>query len=121
TIFLSSHMLGEVQQLCQRVAVLKAGRVIAQGRVADLLSSSRSIVIGVAGDPEPAVALLQALPWVTAVRREAALLLVDAPIERAAEINHLLVTQGVAVAEIHRRELTLEEFFLNITDESATP
>jgi len=45
-VLLSSHLLNEVQQVCDRIAVLNKGRVVAQGRVNDLLNGSRLLVQG---------------------------------------------------------------------------
>jgi ABC-2 type transport system ATP-binding protein len=117
TIFFSSHMLSDVQQLCQRVAVLKEGQVIAQGGVEELLQGEGGLLVRVAGDPAPAMELLRALPWVASVEVKERQLLVVAPAERAAELNRLLVGAGIDVAELRPREMVLEEFFLRIVGE----
>lgn len=115
TIFLCSHMLHEVQQVCERVAILKEGRLVRQGSVAELLRRGQGIRLRVAGDPAPALALLRALDWVGAVTQHDGLLLVEAPGERAAELNAYLAGRGVPVTEIGARESSLEEFFLEVT------
>jgi ABC-2 type transport system ATP-binding protein len=121
TIFLSSHMLHEVEHICDRVAILKQGKIIAQGGVAELLRRGRGVQVRVAGDPAPALELLRAVPWIDGVQRREdtaagqALLLVDAPVERAAEINALLIAQAVPVTEIRAHEERLEDFFLEVT------
>lgn len=115
TIFLCSHMLHEVQQVCERVAILKGGRLIREGAVAELLRRGQGIRLRVAGDPAPALALLRELAWVGEVTQHDGLLLVEAPVERAAELNAHLAGRGVPVAEIGARESTLEEFFLEVT------
>ena len=115
TIFLCSHTLHEVEQLCGRVAILKAGRVIAQGRVDELLRRGHGLLVRVAGDSSRARALLETLEWVRAVAARGDALLVDAPIERAAEMNMFLAAQSVPVAEIRAHEERLEDFFLEIT------
>ena len=94
TIFLSSHLLHEVEQLCDEVAILKAGRVVARGTVAELLRGR---------------------DWVGGVERHGDTLHVDAPAERAGEITMLLAGQGIPVAEIRGSEQHLEEFFLEVT------
>jgi ABC-2 type transport system ATP-binding protein len=115
TIFLSSHMLHEVEQLCGRVAILKAGRVIAEGTVADLLRRGRGVLLRVAGDTAAALALLRATPWIAGVEPRGDTLLVDAPAERTAEINALLAAHAIPVAEIRANEERLEDFFLEVT------
>jgi ABC-2 type transport system ATP-binding protein len=115
TIVLCSHLLSEVEQLCGRVAILKAGRLVAEGAVAELLRRERGLRLRVEGDPARAAALLAALPWVRAVERDNGALLVDAPAERAAELNAYLTHAGVPVAEIGVHTSNLEEFFLEVT------
>lgn len=118
TIVLCSHILSEVEQLCGRVAILKAGRLVAQGAVADLLRRERGLRLRVEGDPARAAALLAALPWVRAVERDNGALLVDAPVERASELNAYLTHAGVAVAEIGVHTSSLEQFFLEVTGDT---
>jgi len=117
TILLCSHLLHEVEQLCGRVAILKEGRLIAQGAVDELLRRDSGIRVRVEGDREQAAALIRALPWVQAVVVEGDLLLVDAPAARAAELNTYLAHHDVAVAEITVRERSLESFFLEVTSD----
>ncbi|NWG19721.1 MAG: ABC transporter ATP-binding protein [Chloroflexi bacterium] len=115
TVFLCSHMLHEVEQLCQRVAILKQGRIIAQGEVATLLR--RGVLVRTMGERERAAALLRAAPWIAGVSDHADALLIDAPNDRTADINALLTSGGVPVAEIRSYEASLEEFFLEVTAE----
>jgi ABC-2 type transport system ATP-binding protein len=131
TIFLSSHMLHEIEQICDRVAILKQGKLIAQGGVAELLRRGRGVQVRISGDPAAALELLRAQPWVGGVRQSGeqagappsgaggaagqVVLLIDAPTERAAEINALLTNHAIAVAEIRAHEERLEDFFLEVT------
>ncbi|MEI7771931.1 MAG: ABC transporter ATP-binding protein, partial [Chloroflexales bacterium] len=115
TILLCSHLLHEVEQLCGRVAILKEGRMIAQGAVGDLLRRDAGIRMRVEGDQAQAIALLRGLPWVRGAAAEGDLLIIDAPTARVAELNGYLARSGVAVAEIGVRERSLESFFLEVT------
>lgn len=115
TIVLCSHILHEVEQLCGRVAILKAGRLVAAGAVATLLQRGQGLRLRVEGDVAQAAALAAALPWVAGVRQADSVLLVDAPAERAAELNAYLTRAGVLVAEIRAQEHNLEQFFLEVT------
>ncbi|PDW04728.1 ABC transporter ATP-binding protein [Candidatus Viridilinea mediisalina] len=117
TIFLCSHMLHEVEQLCERVAILKQGRLIAEGRVADLLHHHQGLRLRIEGDLAPAEALLRSLPWVQAVSQVHGQLMVDAPPERAAELNGHLARAGILVAELTIQAASLEDFFLEVTAE----
>lgn len=114
TIFLCSHMLHDVEQLCQRVAILKQGKIVAQGRVADLLQREQRVHVRVGADVARAGALLRGLAWVGGVEQHGDALLVHAPADRAAEINALLTRHGVPVAEIRAEAQRLEAFFLEV-------
>ncbi len=115
TILLCSHLLHEVEQLCNRVAILKEGKLIAAGEVATLLRHGRGVRLRVQGNPEPAVHLLRTLPWVSGVTVQEEAIIIDAPVERAAEINTLLIRADIVVAEIGANHSSLEEFFLTVT------
>ncbi|MFO7170299.1 MAG: ABC transporter ATP-binding protein [Chloroflexota bacterium] len=118
TIFLSSHMLHEVEQLCERVAILKQGRVIAEGRVDELLRRGRGVLVRVGADLARAAEVLREAPWVSGVEERDGALLVRAPVERAADINALLTARSLPVAEIRAYEERLEDFFLEVTRSS---
>jgi ABC-2 type transport system ATP-binding protein len=118
TIFLSSHMLHEVEQVCQRVAILKEGRVLAQGAVDELLQRGQSVQVRVVSDPSHAAGLLRKVEWIEKVEQQGDLLIVHAPGARTPEINALLARQDVLVAEIGSHEESLEQFFLEVTGDN---
>jgi ABC-2 type transport system ATP-binding protein len=120
TIFLSSHMLHEVEQICDDVAILRDGRVVANGPVPTLLRRGRGMLVRVVGDSDRAAALLRGLDWVGGVELHDGALLVDAPIERAAELNTVLAAHTIAVAELRAYEQRLEDFFLEVTGTETT-
>lgn len=115
TILLCSHLLYEVEQLCSRVAILKEGKLIAAGDVATLLRRGQGVRLRVQGDPGPAVSLLRTLSWVNSVTVQGDAILIDAPADRTAEINALLIRADITVAEIGASHSSLEEFFLTVT------
>lgn len=133
TVFLSSHLLHEVQQVCTRVAILKDGAMLAQGQVGELLADGSGIQLAFPRleDFPRAVAALQAAEtsgttWLHGARYvppEPGMvvppggwcLLVRAPTERAAELNQLLASHGIYASEVRRREASLEQFFLALT------
>jgi ABC-2 type transport system ATP-binding protein len=120
TIFISSHQMHELQQICDRVAILKGGQKLAEGTVADLLhgGSSGAIDLRVA-DAEGAERVARALDWVRDVVRDGDRLTVSAPADRAAELNEALARAGFYCSAIRPRELSLEEFFLDVTGSPA--
>jgi ABC-2 type transport system ATP-binding protein len=117
TIVLCSHQLHEVEQLCERVAILRTGQLIAEGRIDDLLAPRRALRLQVVDGVERALRLLQQLPWVTAVEQDGSALRVYAPTERAAEVNRALIDAGIGVAALGVEEHTLEALFLKLTQQ----
>jgi ABC-2 type transport system ATP-binding protein len=115
TIFFSSHVLGEVERLCGRVAILDRGRLICEARVEDLLGAGGGVRVRVVGDPTRAAAVLRAADGVAGVVQQGDVLVVDTAATRAAELNALLNARGVQVAEIRTRERHLEDVFLALT------
>lgn len=115
TVFVSSHLLNEVQQMCDEVGIVKEGRLIAQKAVADLLEGGRLELR--ATDTEAALDVLRSLDYVHGVTREGDLLVVDARHDCAAEISRALAGRGVYLHELHPQENTLEDFFLEVTTE----
>lgn len=116
TIFLSSHLLHEVEQVCDHMAIIKQGKIIAQGVVTELLRRGAMLQLQVT-DPNRAMAILQETSWVSSVTREGDLLLVEAPSEHTTEISPLLAKNNISVSEMKTRESTLESFFLEVTAE----
>ncbi len=133
TIFLSSHILYEVQQVCNRVAILKKGNLLKQGNVAELLAASQQVEVRMSRNEETHYALHliqqvqeQGADWISSAHieqnsQDQALLIVDAPIDRSAEINALLARQNMFAAEIHPRAGSLEDLYLEVTTQGNTP
>ena len=118
TVLLSSHLLNEVEQICDSVAILSKGKVIAQGAVGDLLHQQEQIRLRTSNDAE-AVEILSALDWVDDVRIEGEALIVTAPHDRTSELTAALGKSGVYVAEITPLQLSLEQYFLEVTGDVA--
>ncbi|HKF75349.1 MAG TPA: ABC transporter ATP-binding protein [Candidatus Dormibacteraeota bacterium] len=113
TVLLSSHLLGEVEQVCDRVGVIQAGRLVAEGTMDEL--RGRGGLVLRAAPPDRARALLADLVGADAIsEREGAFVLRTGP-ERAAEINARLVLAGLDVSEVRPEERSLEQVFLQLT------
>jgi len=112
-VLLSSHLLGEVQQVCDRVGVVSRGRLVAQTSVGELRGAG---CLEVLADPvELAVRRSRELLGEDRVRYDGTRLDLDVPPEDAARINAELVAAGVAVHGVRWREPDLEEVFLELT------
>jgi ABC-2 type transport system ATP-binding protein len=114
TVLLSSHLLGEVQQICDRVGVISGGRLVAESTVAELRGGARLRVVA---DPiGDAAARARMLLGEDRVRVDGAELELDVDSEKAAWINAELVHAGIAVSELGVRERELEDVFLELTN-----
>ena len=122
TVLLSSHLLNEVEQVCDSVTILSKGKLIAQGSVEELIRSvGREQVRMKTTDNAKAQTILQALDWVEDVTADEDSLIVTAPKERTTELAAALGKQEVYVAELVPIETSLEEYFLQVTGENGNP
>ena len=116
TVLLSSHLLHEVEQVCDSVTIISKGKLIAQGKVDELVSSSRREQVRLkTGDDAKAQEVLSALEWVEGVSAEDGALLVSAPVARSIELSAALAQSEVYIAEMAPVETSLEEYFLEVT------
>ncbi len=113
-VFLCSHLLHEVEQVCTRVAIIKEGAMLACAPMQELLSRGQKLQVKVA-DPAKAADVLRALPWVKSVAIENGYLMVDAPKESGAEISRALAEHQMYPAELIIHSANLESVFLELT------
>jgi ABC-2 type transport system ATP-binding protein len=116
TVFVSSHLLTEVQQMCDRVAIISRGRLVTVGGVNEVLAKggpSRMVVR--VDDLDGGLAALQhaGLP----ARLEADHLLVDITPTEGARVSKALAERGLYVSELRPEEVSLEDVFLELTGE----
>jgi ABC-2 type transport system ATP-binding protein len=116
TVFLSSHLLHEVEQVCDRVAVLNQGRVVAEGLVRELLRGSR-VVRARVPSTTAAVAALEGLPGMTCVEANGHSVVVHGVGSEAVIVR--LVEKGVVPSEVTTGETDLESVFLSLTQAAA--
>jgi ABC-2 type transport system ATP-binding protein len=119
TVFISSHLLDEVEKITDDIAIVQAGALVVHGTVADLVAGGAATVRVRVDDLERARGVLGGLRFVTAVDEREPLAL-DVSLERVDDessiaLTRALVEAGVGVAEVVQRRETLEERFLDIT------
>ncbi|MFO8034772.1 MAG: ATP-binding cassette domain-containing protein [Candidatus Bipolaricaulota bacterium] len=115
TVLLCSHLLGEVEQVCDRVGVLHRGRLVSEGPLADLRGRGRLIVVG---EPlDVAQRVCAEFSGVTDVVVAADRLELTMPPERAGALNSALIAAGVEVHELRPIQDSLEAVFLELTQE----
>jgi len=115
TIFLSSHLLGEIEQTATSMAIINLGRLVVQGRVADLLAAGEHVVRFDAMPADRALQLLSASRLAGTVQRNGAFVECSVPREQVGAVNRMLVEAGIEVRAILPRR-SLEEYFLAITE-----
>ena len=112
TVLLSSHLLGEVQQICDRVGIINSGRMVAEHNVEELRGEQELVVRAA-----PREQALSVLTGFGPVRQYDDTLRVQVDPERAAEVNRVLVEAGIAVSELRSSERALEDIFFELTTE----
>lgn len=139
TVFLSSHLLDEVEKICDHAAIVDRGKIIAQGPIAELAEggSEHELIIGVS-DTERAFAVIEASGQARAAHRSDEGLRVvllggsdsspadgssaqGSPAERAAAVNAALVGAGLDVYRLEPVRQSLERRFLEVTSRLSDP
>jgi ABC-type multidrug transport system ATPase subunit len=116
TVLLSSHLLGEVEQVCDRVGVIRRGSLVAEGTVDDLRGGGGGGVLVRAEPLDLAARISEHLAGVASVQERGGALLLKADPSRTAEISRKLTSAGLDVSEVRPAESSLEEVFLDLTD-----
>jgi ABC-2 type transport system ATP-binding protein len=114
TVFLSSHLLAEVELVCTRAAILHRGRLVAQDRVEALLGPTGRVLV-TTPDVAVAVDLAAALPGVRLGERRPDRLAVHLDGTAPEALNRCLVDGGVRVRELVVERSTLEDVYLRLT------
>lgn len=117
TVFLNSHLLHEIQQVCDRVAIIKKGKVITQGTVKELLNRANILQIQTTQN-DRAFDLLSGREWLTNISREEERILLEIEPESAYKVSAVLAENGIYLTEMKYRENTLEDLFLELTGEA---
>jgi ABC-type multidrug transport system ATPase subunit len=119
TVLLSSHLLAEVEAVCDRIGIIHHGRLLLEETMGEMRGIGR---LRIAATPlDRAEGILRSQPGVAAVERADAALLVSTDAENAPALNRALVTAGVEVSELRVTARTLEEAFMSLTGEPAGP
>jgi ABC-2 type transport system ATP-binding protein len=114
TVFISSHVLSEVQQICTRVAIINHGKLIRVAPVHELLQSSGEFQVKV-DSPDELLAALRLQPWAQQARTEDGLVITRAPEGRGRNLIKFLVDGGYTPDSVSERQQDLEDIFLQLT------
>ncbi|TMB03861.1 MAG: ABC transporter ATP-binding protein [Deltaproteobacteria bacterium] len=126
TVFFSSHILSEVEALCERVIVVARGRLVGEGTARELserVGRRQRVVLRVDGPAEAVATALAALPGVERVAREAAAFVLEAAasadVARAA--GEAMAARGWTIRELREEMPDLEQIFLRLVRDGARP
>jgi ABC-type multidrug transport system ATPase subunit len=119
TVLLSSHLLAEVEAVCDRIGIIHHGRLLLEETLGEMRGIGRLRIVATPADR--AQEILRGHPGVAAVERSDGALLVSTDAENAAALNRALVSAGIDVSEVRVTARTLEEAFMTLTGEHAGP
>jgi len=118
TVFLSSHLLNEVEQICDRVAIVHQGEIIREGTIDDLIAAETRIKV-IATPTETAITRLNA-QWTTERDPKADdTLWIQAEREAIPAIVRTLADESIDVYEVLEQKQSLEDYFLTVTTDVA--
>jgi ABC-2 type transport system ATP-binding protein len=116
TVFLSSHLLSEIEHLATSMAIINNGSLVVQGSVNELLGAGTGTVHVIAVPAGRALEIIRSLPYVEGATLEQEGIRVKIPAAHAGSMNAELVRAGIEVRALVP-ERSLEEYFLSITGE----
>lgn len=118
TVFLSSHLLSEVEQICTSLAVIDLGEVMVKGPISEMLKEENEVELQV-GSVTRAVEIIQSVCESSVSEFPDNRLRLNLKSISAAELNRRLVNAGIEVSELRPVKRTLEEYFLHLTGEGS--
>jgi len=115
TFFISSHLLTEIELLCNRVGIIKEGKLVKQGLINELLGQLSPCFYLVASPKETAKVLANNFPTCKSVEeKETGELCIKISPAEVGKLNTYLVQAGVEVSELSLRKPSLEEYFISL-------
>jgi ABC-2 type transport system ATP-binding protein len=114
TIFFCSHLLYEVEQICSRVAIIRRGKVLAEGKIAELLHPSKYVEV-VVNEISRASEILGSVDWIVNLQAGEKSMTLQLKDREASEVVRLLSEQGIYPSAVIPKSSTLEDFFLEVT------
>jgi ABC-2 type transport system ATP-binding protein len=122
TVLLSSHLMTEVEELCNRVAIIQSGAIVYEGAIADLKRAAGLTYRLHTTDDDQALAVCRAQPGIVDVTRDAVaggVRFAAAEPDTVAELSRALVESGALIISMAPESATLEDLFFSLTEGSA--
>jgi ABC-2 type transport system ATP-binding protein len=122
TVLLSSHLMPEVEELCNRVAIVRSGAIVYEGAIADLKREAGATYRLHTTDDDRALAVCEAQPGITDAKLDDGTVAFGAPDEEAvAELSLALVEAGALIHSLVPQTATLEDLFFKLTEDQPEP
>lgn len=118
TVFLSSHLLSEVEQIATEVGIINSGHLLFQGPLSELLAQWPEQIVVEINKPQDAFRILQAAGWIVEQKPDGRLVTTGYTTTKAAQINATLVNAGFDVFSLSRMRPSLEQIFFHSTQTS---
>jgi ABC-2 type transport system ATP-binding protein len=120
TVLLSSHLLPEVEELCNRVAIVRSGKIVYEGAIADLKRGAGATYRLSTTDDERALAVARAQAGLTDVKVDShGYISFSADAAAAAELSQALIEAGALIKLLAPETVTLEDLFFSLTEGDA--
>jgi ABC-2 type transport system ATP-binding protein len=116
TVLLSSHLLPEVEELCNRVAIVRSGKIVYEGAIADLKRGAGSTYRLSTTDDERALAVCRAARGLGEIKIEHGYICFSADPAAVAELSQALVEAGALIKLLAPETVTLEDLFFSLTE-----
>jgi ABC-2 type transport system ATP-binding protein len=121
TVLLSSHLLAEVEELCNRVAIVRTGTIVYEGEISELKRGAGTVYRLQTTDDERALAVCNAQRGITDVRIAQGVILFAADEAAAAELSQALIEAGALIRAMAPQSVTLEDLFFSLTEGDGPP
>jgi ABC-2 type transport system ATP-binding protein len=116
TIVLSSHLLTEVEEVCNRVAIVRSGKIVYEGEIADLKREAGASYRLSTTNDDRALAVCRAQPGIEDVRVQHQRICFTADEAAVAELSQALVEAGALIRAMAPQTVTLEDLFFSLTE-----
>jgi ABC-2 type transport system ATP-binding protein len=119
TIVLSSHLLTEVEDVCNRVAIIRLGKIVYEGAIAELKSAAGTSYRLSTTDDDRALAVCRAQSGISDVRVKGGRIVLAGDEESVAALSQALVESGALIRSLTPQTATLEDLFFSLTEGEA--
>ncbi|UOY91292.1 ABC transporter ATP-binding protein [Ectobacillus sp. JY-23] len=115
SVFISSHLLSEVQMMCDRVAIINHGKMITVSTIDELIKKAADKVEWIVTPAETAESMLLADPAISEVTRDGNIVVCRMPVHMISAYNKAFIEKGVEVQGVREVAVTLEDLFMQLT------